>query len=105
MKRQLLITIAALTLLAPGVLLAQSDLTLEDLAAQLENMTSKVTDLFTAQAELNTANDELAQRLAAIETAIAPTPTQTPKATHTPTLVPSPPPRRPNGPTSPSSAE
>ena len=90
MKRQLLITIAALTLLAPGVLLAQSDLTLEDLAAQLENLTSKVTDLFTAQAELNTANDELAQRLAAIETAIAPTPTPTPTATHTPTLVPSP---------------
>ena len=90
MRRRLLITIAAPTLLAPGVLLAQSDLTLEELAAQLENLTSKVTDLFTAQAELNTAHDELAQRLAAVETAIAPTPTPTPTATHTPTLVPSP---------------
>ncbi len=83
MKRQLLITIAALTFLAPGVLLAQSDLTLEELAAQLEGLTSKVTELFNA-------NDDLAQRLAAVETAIAPTSTPTPTATHTPTVVPSP---------------
>lgn len=90
MKRHLLITIAALTILAPGVLLAQSDLTLEDLAAQLEDLTSKITELFTAQGELSTAHDNLAQRLAAVETAIAPTPTPTPTATDTPTVVPSP---------------
>ena len=90
MKRQLLITIAALTFIAPGVLLAQSDLTLEDLAAQLEDLTGKITELFTAQGELSSAHDDLAQRLAAVETAIAPTPTPTPTATHTPTASPTP---------------
>jgi len=82
MKRQLMIVIAALALIVPGAIMAQDDLTLEDLS-------SRVTELFTAQ-------DDLAQRLAAVETAIAPTvtptstPTLTPTPTHTATVVPSP---------------
>ena len=57
--------------------MAQGDLTLEGLAAQVESLTSKVTKLFSTQ-------DDLAQRLAAVETAIAPTPTATPHPTSTP---------------------
>ena len=89
MKRHLLIGIVALALIAPGVLMAQGDLTLEDLAAQVEGLTSKVAEIFTTQ-------DDLAQRLAAVETAIAPTPTatapltETPTSTHTATASPSP---------------
>ncbi len=89
MKRHLLIGIVVLALIAPGVLMAQGDFTLEDLAAQVEVLTSKVAELFTIQ-------DDLAQRLAAVETAIAPTPTatatltETPTATHTATASPSP---------------
>ena len=81
MKRQLIIGIAALALILPGVLMAQGDITFEGLAAQVEGLTSKVSDLFTTQ-------DDLAQRLAAVETAIAPTPT--PVATATPTSTPTP---------------
>lgn len=89
MKRHLLIGIVALALIAPGVLMAQGDLTLEDLAAQVDGLTSKVAEIFTTQ-------DNLSQRLAAVETAIAPTPTatatltETPLATHTATASPSP---------------
>jgi len=89
MKRQIIVVIAALALVAPGALMAQGDLTLEDLATQVKDLTSKVVELFTTQ-------DDLAQRLAAVETAIAPTvtptatPTMTPTPTHTATVVPSP---------------
>ena len=67
MKR-FLIMITVLALLVPGVLLAQDELTLEGLAAKVEGLASNVTEIFTTQ-------DDLAQRLTAIETAIAPTPT------------------------------
>ena len=77
MKRQLIIGISVLALVLPGILMAQGDITLEDLAAQVEGLTSRVSDLFTTQ-------DDLAQRLAAVETAIAPTPTATPSPTVTP---------------------
>lgn len=89
MKRQLIIVIAAVALVVPGVIMAQSDLTLEGLAARVEGLTAKVADLFSTQ-------DDLAQRLAAVETAIAPTPTatatptETPAETHTATASPSP---------------
>lgn len=81
MKRYLITGTVLLALLAPGLLMAQSDLTLESLAAEIEGLTSKVTDLFASR-------DDLAQRLAAVETAIAPTPTPSPTSTPLPTLTP-----------------
>ena len=91
MKRYLIIGAAVLALLAPGLLIAQGELSLEGLADQVKSLTSKVAEIFTTQ-------DDLAQRLAAVETAIAPTPTPTATpsptvtatATHTTTTVPSP---------------
>ncbi|MXY96037.1 MAG: SH3 domain-containing protein [Caldilineaceae bacterium SB0664_bin_27] len=89
MKRQTIIVIAALALVVPGVLMAQGDLTLEGLSAQVEGLAAEVAGLFTTQ-------DDLAQRLAAVETAIVPTPTATATttatttATHTATASPSP---------------
>ncbi len=79
MKRKLIVGAVIFALLAPGLLMAQGELTLEGLSAQVENLTSRVAGLFTTQ-------DELVQRLAAVETAIAPTPTNTttPTATATP---------------------
>lgn len=74
MKRRMIIGIVVLALVAPGVLMAQGDLTLEGLAAEVEGLTSKLTEIFTAQ-------DDLGQRLAAIETATAPTATAIPTAT------------------------
>ena len=67
MKRYLLI-IALLALLIPGALLAQDELTLEDLAKRVDEI-------------FGTQND-VVQRLSALETRTAPTPT--PKATPTP---------------------
>ena len=78
MKRYLITGTVLLALLAPGLLMAQSDLTLESLAAEFEDLTSKVADLFASR-------DDLAQRLAAVETAIAPTPTPSPTSTPLPT--------------------
>ena len=85
MKRYLITGTVLLALLAPGLLMAQSDLTLESLATEFEDLTSKVADLFASR-------DDLAQRLAAVETAIAPTPTptSTPLPTLTPTATPVP---------------
>ena len=89
MKRYLIIGAAVLALLAPGLLIAQGEISLEGLAGQVESLASKVAEIFTTQ-------DDLAERLAAGETAIAPTPTATPSptatATHTTTTVQSPPP-------------
>ncbi len=81
MKRYLITGTVLLALLAPGLLMAQSDLTLESLAAEFEGLTSKVADLFVSR-------DDLAQRLAAVETAIAPTHTPSPTSTPLPTLKP-----------------
>ena len=81
MKRYLITGTVLLALLAPGLLMAQSDLTLESLAAEFEDLTSKVADLFASR-------DDLAQRLAAVETAIAPTHTPSPTSTPLPTLTP-----------------
>ena len=59
MRKYLITGIVLLALLAPGLLMAQTDLTLESLAAEIESLTSKVADLFAS-------HDDLAQRLAAV---------------------------------------
>ncbi len=84
MKRFLII-VAVLALLVPGALLAQDGLTLEGLAAEVEGLAAKLTEIFTAQ-------NDIAQRLAAIETTVAPTATatstRTPTSTRAPTSTP-----------------
>ena len=66
------IVLVVLGLSLPNLLLAQGELTLESLAERVEN-------LFSGQ-------DDLKERLAAVETRLAPTPTRTqrPTATNTP---------------------
>ena len=59
MRKYLITGIVLLALLAPGLLMAQTDLTLESLAEEIESLTSKVADLFAS-------HDDLAQRLAAV---------------------------------------
>ena len=59
MRKYLITGIVLLALLAPGLLMAQTDLTLESLAEEIESLTSKVADLFAS-------HDALAQRLAAV---------------------------------------
>ena len=79
MKHRLIVSvvITVLIVLSVSQLYAQDEeLTLESLAAQVTALTERVTDMFTAQADLT-------HRLAIVETAIAPTPT--PVATATPT--------------------
>ena len=80
MKRHLIIGAVVLALLTPGLLMAQGELSLDGLAYQVESLNSKVAEIFTTQ-------DDLSQRLAAVETAIAPTPTATPSPTVTATAT------------------
>ena len=84
MKRTLLI-IALFALLAPAIIFAQSDLTLEDLAEVVESLTADLGLLSVAVGEIEGRVDTLDERLAALEDAIA-----TPTATPTPTTTPSP---------------
>ena len=80
MKRRSAVTVVvmALVFLGASSLYAQdTELTLEGLAKQLAAIAERVTHGTAAQ-------DELATRVAAVETAIAPTPTPTPTATPTP---------------------
>ncbi|MXX26557.1 MAG: SH3 domain-containing protein [Caldilineaceae bacterium SB0668_bin_21] len=78
MNRKVVIGVVVLILAVPGVLMAQGEYTLEDLAAQVEGLASDVVEILTSQ-------DDLAQRVAAIETAIAPTVTLTLPPVPTPT--------------------
>ena len=93
MKPKLIIGVIILTLLAPGLLMAQGELSLEGLASHVQNLTEQIEGLTSRVAALFTAQDDFALRLAAVETAIAPTPTDiaTPTATATPAPTVTPP--------------
>lgn len=80
MDRKLVIGVVVLVLVVPGVLMAQGEYTLEDLAVQVEGLVSDVAKILTAQ-------DDLAQRVAAIETAVAPAMTLTLPPVPTPVRI------------------
>lgn len=88
MKRATRIVIAVvLFALLPAALLAQNEeLTLAGLAEQLMELAEWVEGLAQQVEELESTNAE--ERLAALETMVAPTPTVTPTATITPTATP-----------------
>ena len=88
MKTRLLVMTLLLALAAPGVLLAQGELTLEGLARQVERLAGQVERLAESVERNSTAHEELAERLAAVETALAPTATPTATATAAPTATP-----------------
>ena len=90
MKNRLIVSIITVVLVVLSVsrLFAQDEgLTLDGIAGQLSALTERVTEMFTAQADLM-------QRVEAVETAIAPAPTptatSTPAVTVTPTPTPGP---------------
>ena len=94
MKRYLII-IALLAILVPGALLAQDELTLENLHDKLTALVELVTSVVLRVQDLSDRVDaleekKLDQRLSAIETRTVPTPTltPTPASTPTPTLTP-----------------
>ena len=77
-KKIILAVVVVLAILSVSQLYAEDEeLTLEGLGAQIVALTERVTDIFTAQSDLE-------KRVAAVETATAPTPTPTPTATPTP---------------------
>ncbi len=88
MKTRLLVVTLLLALAAPGVLLAQGELTLEGLARRVERLAAQVEQLAGQVARNSTAHEDLAARMAAVETALAPTATPTATVTATPTATP-----------------
>ncbi len=88
MKKRLLVVALLLALAAPGVLLAQGELTLEGLAEQVERLAEQVEQLAGQVAQDSTAHAALAARIAAAETALAPTATPTATETAAPTATP-----------------
>ncbi len=87
MKTRLLVVTLLLALAAPGVLLAQGELTLEGLARRVERLAAQVEQIAGQVARNSASHEELAARLAAVETALVPTATSTATETATPTAT------------------